>query len=136
MNNFILFLSISGGEILVILLVVYLVFGPKKIPELARMIGKGMNELRRATDDIKREITKETGSLRKEMDIGIDLKDPLDFMKKGNPNKENSSFEGKQSTTEPEDVEGGKVEDQMNEADTPQDENLSKKSPKGSMPRN
>lgn len=54
-----LFLNISGGEILVILVVVYLIFGPKKIPELARMVGKGINELRRATNEIKREINLE-----------------------------------------------------------------------------
>ncbi|MEZ5083204.1 MAG: twin-arginine translocase TatA/TatE family subunit [Bacteroidales bacterium] len=83
MNNILLFLNISGGEILVILVVVYLVLGPKKIPELARMLGKGINELRRATNDIKREITKEMSGIKKEMNLDdIDLKDPLNINKK------------------------------------------------------
>jgi len=75
MENFLLFLNISGGEILLIVIVVYLVFGPKKIPEFARMIGKGINELRRATNDIKNEIKREANKVKD--DIGIDMDDPL-----------------------------------------------------------
>ncbi len=53
-------LFIGGPEILVILLFVLLLFGSKKIPEVARMLGKGMREFRRATDEIKKEINEET----------------------------------------------------------------------------
>lgn len=53
-------LFIGGPEILFILLFVLLLFGSKKIPEVARMLGKGMREFRRATDEIKREINDET----------------------------------------------------------------------------
>jgi len=81
MTDLLLFLNISGGEILVIIVVVYLVFGPKKIPELARMLGKGINELRRATNEIKREINKETAGIKKDLNVDIDLKDPLDSKK-------------------------------------------------------
>ncbi len=73
MTGLLLFFNMGGGEIFLIVLVVYLVFGPKKIPELARTLGKGMNELRRATDDIKKEINKEANKIKKEVDIGIDL---------------------------------------------------------------
>lgn len=55
-----LFFDISGGELIVILLVAFIVFGPSKIPEVARKIGRGLNEVRRASDEIKREISKET----------------------------------------------------------------------------
>jgi sec-independent protein translocase protein TatA len=48
----------SGGELFVIFFVVLLLFGSKKIPELARGIGKGMREIKKATDDIKNEINK------------------------------------------------------------------------------
>ena len=75
MNNMLLFLNMSGGEILVIVLVAYLVLGPKKIPEVARMIGKGINELRRATDDIRTEITREVNNIKKEANLNI--KDPF-----------------------------------------------------------
>ena len=45
-------------EILVIALVVVVLFGGKKIPELARGLGKAMNEFRRAKSEIKDEIDK------------------------------------------------------------------------------
>ncbi|MFA8436271.1 MAG: twin-arginine translocase TatA/TatE family subunit [Marinifilaceae bacterium] len=53
-------LFISGMEIVVILLVIVMLFGSKKIPELAQGLGKGMKEFKRATDDIKKEIKDET----------------------------------------------------------------------------
>lgn len=59
---------IGGPEILIILLVVLLLFGSKRIPEFAKMMGKGMNEFRKATDDIKREINQETKSIAKDVD--------------------------------------------------------------------
>ena len=52
----ILFLNLGGGEVLLVLLVVLLFFGSKSIPELARGLGKGLREIREATDNIKREI--------------------------------------------------------------------------------
>ncbi|MFI2743912.1 twin-arginine translocase TatA/TatE family subunit [Zhouia sp. PK063] len=51
-------LFISGPEIFVVMLVVVMVFGADKIPEIARGLGKGMRELKDATNDIKSEITK------------------------------------------------------------------------------
>lgn len=55
----ILFFDFGSGEILLILLVVFLVFGPDKIPELARNIGKVINDVKRASEDIKTEISRE-----------------------------------------------------------------------------
>lgn len=51
-----MFGGLGGTEILVILLVILLFFGAKKIPELARGIGQGINEFRKASDQIKKEI--------------------------------------------------------------------------------
>jgi len=50
-----LFLDISGGELLIIIVAVFLIFGPKKVPEIARQMGKAMNELRKTTNDLSRE---------------------------------------------------------------------------------
>ena len=58
MNLVILF--ISGAEIFVIVLVVLLIFGADKVPEMARTIGKTVKSVREATDDIKYELTKES----------------------------------------------------------------------------
>ena len=49
-------LFISGQEIVIVFIVVLLLFGSKQIPEVARGLGKGMKEFKKATDDIKREI--------------------------------------------------------------------------------
>ncbi len=45
--------SIGTSELILIGLIALIVFGPRKLPELARMLGKAMNEFRRTTDDFK-----------------------------------------------------------------------------------
>lgn len=69
MPSVLLFFDISGGELMLILLVAFIVFGPSKIPEIARKIGRGMNEIRRASDEIKREISKETRKVQNDLDV-------------------------------------------------------------------
>jgi len=67
-------LFISGQEIFVVLVIVLLLFGSKKIPEVARGLGKGMREFRRATEDIKREINEESNKIKddfKDMDRNL-----------------------------------------------------------------
>jgi len=56
MNSILLFFNFGGGEIIVVLLVVLLFFGSKKIPELARGLGRGMREFKDATSGVQREI--------------------------------------------------------------------------------
>lgn len=51
-----LFLNLGGGEIFVILLVVLLFFGSKRIPELAKGLGKGMREFKDAMSGIESEV--------------------------------------------------------------------------------
>lgn len=48
--------SFGGMEIIIVLMVILLFFGAKRIPELARGIGQGMNEFRKASDQIKQEL--------------------------------------------------------------------------------
>ena len=54
-----LFLNISGGELIVLLLVMMLVFGPKQSIEFVRKVGKVMNEFKKAAHSVKDEIMKE-----------------------------------------------------------------------------
>ncbi len=51
--------SLGPMEILLIFLVILLVFGAKRIPEIARGLGKGIREFKDATNEIKRELTVE-----------------------------------------------------------------------------
>ena len=46
--------SIGTTELLVIIVVALVVFGPRRLPEIGRKIGKGMADFRRASDDFKR----------------------------------------------------------------------------------
>ena len=50
------FLFIGGPEIIIIGLIVVMLFGADKIPEIARGLGKGMRQVKDATNDIKKEI--------------------------------------------------------------------------------
>lgn len=52
-----MFLFISGAEIFIILVIVVMLFGADKLPELARGLGKGMQQLKNATNEVKKEIT-------------------------------------------------------------------------------
>jgi len=54
------FLFISYSEIFVIFFVMLLIFGPEKLPEIARNIGKGIRQLRDASNQVKKEVLKET----------------------------------------------------------------------------
>ena len=76
MNTTLLFFNLGGGEIFVILLIVVVLFGSKKIPELARGLGKGIREFKNATSDIQREIESSSKQITKEADK---LKDGTDI---------------------------------------------------------
>lgn len=51
-----MFGNLGAGEIILILLVILILFGAKKIPELARGIGKGMSEFKRGLKDVEEDI--------------------------------------------------------------------------------
>lgn len=54
--------GIGGSELIFIIFIVLMLFGADKIPEIARGLGKGMRQLKDATNDIKSEITKTADS--------------------------------------------------------------------------
>jgi sec-independent protein translocase protein TatA len=54
-----MFGSLGMPEILFILVLALLIFGPKRLPELGRTLGKGLREFRRATTDLKRTVESE-----------------------------------------------------------------------------
>nr|WP_068888265.1 twin-arginine translocase TatA/TatE family subunit [Pedobacter panaciterrae] len=57
------FLNMGSGEIMVILAVVLLLFGGKKLPELARGLGKGIRDFKDASEGVKREIHRNINSV-------------------------------------------------------------------------
>ncbi len=70
-----MFLFISGAEIFIILVIVVMLFGADKLPEIARGLGKGMQQLKNATSEVKKEIT---DSAKKQ---GIDTEFTRDIQK-------------------------------------------------------
>jgi TatA/E family protein of Tat protein translocase len=56
--------GIGGWEMLLIGVVALLVFGPKRLPELARSLGRGLAEFRRASSDLRRSMDLEIDPTR------------------------------------------------------------------------
>lgn len=67
---------ISGAEIFVIFLIVLLLFGADKIPDIAKGLGKGIRQVKDATQEIKTEIQKSAKSK------GVDTKSISDQIDK------------------------------------------------------
>ncbi len=64
LNPVLLFGMPNAGELVILLLIIVVLFGGKKIPELARGLGKGIREFNEAKDGIKSEI--ENGAREKD----------------------------------------------------------------------
>ncbi len=54
-----MFGNLGGPELIFILAIALLIFGPKRLPEIGRMVGKGMAEFRRASNELKRTLNAE-----------------------------------------------------------------------------
>ena len=76
LNHFVLF--ISGAEIGIIIFIAVLVMGTDKIPDFARSLGKGINEIKHATNEIKSEIKKSSSEID---DKSSDIKKEIDKVK-------------------------------------------------------
>lgn len=80
-------LNIGPQELILILVVALVIVGPKKLPELARAIGRGMNEFRKIQDEVKDLVT---------FDLGVDLDDVA-----ADPNPSESDVASAPATDEP-----------------------------------
>lgn len=74
-------LFISGPEIMIVLLVVVMLFGADKIPEIARGLGKAMRQVKDATNDIKREINNSAEKNGIDLDVTSDIKKEISSVK-------------------------------------------------------
>lgn len=71
-----LFFDFGTGEILLIVLVLFIVVGPRQLPEVARTVGKAINEMKRASAGFRNEIQKEATRLEREAGIQ-EIRKPL-----------------------------------------------------------
>ena len=88
--------GIGMPELLVILGLALILLGPKKLPQLARSLGKTMGELRKATDDLKDTISEEIGPLKDEIPKRAELEQALknEFLEGGEEEKEPPADKG------------------------------------------
>jgi sec-independent protein translocase protein TatA len=63
-----MFGNIGGSELFLILLVILIFFGAKKLPELAKGLGQGIREFRKAAKDVQEEVDKEVKKLDEKND--------------------------------------------------------------------
>jgi TatA/E family protein of Tat protein translocase len=62
------FFNMGPGEMIMILIIALIVFGPGKLPEIGASVGRGIREFRRATSDITSEITREIEEVKSTTD--------------------------------------------------------------------
>ncbi len=55
--------GIDGGEFVFLILFAFFLFGPRKLPGIARTVGKGLRELRQTSDELKRSLENEVAAL-------------------------------------------------------------------------
>ncbi|HPL62196.1 MAG: Sec-independent protein translocase protein TatB [Syntrophales bacterium] len=89
-------LNIGVPELIVIMIVALIVIGPARLPELARAIGKGFAEFRRAMDDVKEEL-----ALDKMKSGADDLKESMLFSRKLEEEEKAQAPEQKQEPGQP-----------------------------------
>lgn len=74
-------LFIGAPEVFIILLIVVMVFGADKIPDIARSMGKGIRQIKDATNDIKKEINDSAKNNGLDTDITKDIKKEISEVK-------------------------------------------------------
>lgn len=89
--------GIGFPELIIILVVALIVFGPKKLPELAKALGKGMAEFKKATHEIKEslDLNEDLQSVRKDLaDTVTGLERPEEQTPAEGAAEETARFEG------------------------------------------
>jgi TatA/E family protein of Tat protein translocase len=77
-----MFGSIGPAEIMLIFVIALLVFGPKKLPEIGRSVGKALREFKKTSDEIKGRIEEEIEAAELK-DIGKDIRAGVNELQSG-----------------------------------------------------
>ena len=113
-------LGIGMQEILIILVVALIVIGPKRLPEVARTLGKGFAEFKKATDDFQETVRKDLEQDRheefvkkyphlvpEEEDGNVGTPESGKVTESSEPQDDTSSTREPQPAYEPDEIEGG-----------------------------
>jgi sec-independent protein translocase protein TatA len=93
-----MFGTLGAQEMMFIFLLALLLFGPKKLPEIGRTIGKALTEFRRASNELKSTFEREMKSLEQENES---LKQVTDQYQYDNYNYDYSAYEPSNSSSSP-----------------------------------
>ena len=85
------FLNIGTSEMMLIVVVALLLFGGKKLPELARGLGRGIREFKDASENIKRDISDQINNFEKDLDVKDALNVDNPIVENKEPKKLNQS---------------------------------------------
>jgi len=106
--------GIGGQELIIILVLALILLGPKKLPDIAKSLGRAMGEFQRASDDLKKEINlssqisdKETPQKKPEdTDMGVGGIEPTEHSH--TPEEENKDTKKADETDQynPDEIEG------------------------------
>jgi sec-independent protein translocase protein TatA len=77
-----MFGSIGPAELILIFIIALLVFGPKKLPEIGRSVGKALREFKKTSDEIKGRIEEEIEASEIK-DIGKDIRTSVNDLQSG-----------------------------------------------------
>lgn len=77
-----MFGSIGPAELILIFVIALLVFGPKKLPEIGRSVGKALREFKKTSDEIKGRIEEEIEASELK-DIGKDIRSGVNELQSG-----------------------------------------------------
>lgn len=80
------FFGIGGGEVILVLIVALIIWGPKRLPEIARTLGKTINMLKKSTYDLTSQITRELDT-ENTKDKEKDVPSPPETNRKVKPKK-------------------------------------------------
>ena len=69
--------GIGTSELLVIMAIALIILGPKKLPEMARSLGRTLGELRKTTDDFKASIDEEIEPIKRELPDRKELEEAI-----------------------------------------------------------
>jgi Tat protein translocase TatB subunit len=87
--------GIGLPELLIIAALALILIGPKKLPDLAKSLGKTLGELRKATDDVKETILEEIKPIKDEMPNKWEMEEALKKKFMGGEEEEKGKKKGK-----------------------------------------
>jgi Tat protein translocase TatB subunit len=103
-------LGIGMQEILIVLVIALIVIGPKRLPEVARTLGKGLAEFKKATDDFQETVRRDLEQDKHEEFV----KKYPHLLPEEEEGKESSQPPEPQAAYKPDEIEGGEETDDKN----------------------